>query len=197
MNQLTAIFLGPQGCGKGTQLQLVKEFLLKNDPSRNVVDVGMGKLLRELESKDTYAGRRTKEILAGGNLIPYAISTARFSDFLVDNLIKGDEHLLIDGFPRTREQVPTLDSALEFFERKNPVVVVVNISEEESLKRLLARGRSDDTEEGIRQRLKWSHEQMMPNIESFRNNPTYRVIDIFGERPIEVVHQDIVAQIGV
>ncbi len=196
VQQLTAIFLGTQGSGKGTQLQLVKDYLATHDPNRGVVHVEMGKLLRALQAEDTYAGHRTKELLEGGNLIPYAISAAKFALYLVDNVKAGDEHVLIDGFPRTADQVPTLDSAMQFFDRKDIVVVNLNISDDEAIKRLLPRGRYDDTAESIRKRLAWSREQTLPNIEWFRKTPGYRVADIFGERPIEVVHQDILTALG-
>lgn len=155
----------------------------------------MGKSLRELATQDSYTGKVTNEILVGGGLIPYAISASRFALYLMENIKKGNEHLMIDGFPRTSEQVPTLDSAMEFFKRENPTVVVVNISDEEAIKRLLARGRNDDTEESIRKRLAWSREQTMPNLAWFRAQARYRVIEINGERPIEEVHADIVSQV--
>lgn len=197
MEKQTLIFLGTQGSGKGTQSGLLKDFLSERDTSRPVVQVGMGKLMRELETEDTYAGRRAKEILAGGNLIPYAVSTARFTNYLLSNLTTNEEHLLIDGYPRTPEQVPALDSAMEYFNRDKVVVVHLDISEEEAIKRLLPRKRYDDTEEGIRKRLKWSREQTMPNIEWFRKHgERYSVVDVFGERPVEEVQADIRRKLG-
>ncbi len=197
MDKQTLIFLGTQGSGKGTQLGLLKDFIAEKDSSRAVVQVGMGKLMRDLQEEATYAGRRAKEILAGGNLIPYAVSTARFTNFLLNNLVTGEEHLLIDGYPRTPEQVPALDSAMEYFGRGKVTVVHLDISEEEAVKRLLPRKRYDDTEEGIRSRLKWSREQTLPNLEWFRKHPErYGVIDVFGERPIEDVQSEIRQKLG-
>ncbi len=196
MDKQTLIFLGTQGSGKGTQLELLKKHIAETD-QRPLVQVGMGKLMRELENENTYAGRRAKEILAGGNLIPYAVSTARFTNYLINNLTTGEEHLMIDGYPRTPEQVPALDSAMEYFKRESVTVVVLNISDEEAVKRLIPRGREDDTEEGIRQRLKWSREQTMPNIEWFKaHGARYKVVEVFGERPIEEVQKEIQQKLG-
>ncbi|MBY0293858.1 nucleoside monophosphate kinase, partial [Patescibacteria group bacterium] len=103
---------------------------------------------------------------------------------------------IIDGFPRTADQVPALDSALDFFEAKPVTVVCINISDEEAVTRLLKRGRSDDTEEGIRARLKWSREETMPNIAWFRSQPSYKVLDIEGERSVEEIQKDIITQLG-
>lgn len=197
MDKQTLIFLGTQGSGKGTQINLVKEWLGANDPSRKIVHFEMGKNLRELAMRENYAGKHADEILKGGGLIPYAVSCAIFSQYLVNNFQTGEEHLIIDGFPRTADQVPALHSGMEYFKRDKVTVVVLNISDEEAVKRLLPRGRNDDTEEGIKKRLQWSREQTMPNIEWFKQHgPQYSVIEVFGERPIEEVQAEIRQKLG-
>lgn len=197
MNKQTLIFLGPQGSGKGTQIQLLKDYIAAKDPVRSLVHFEMGKQLRELATKDSYTGKLTNEILLAGGLIPYAISASLFAQYLMDNVQTGDEHIIIDGFPRTATQVPTLDSALtEFYKRPTPTVVCINISDDEAVTRLLKRGRHDDTEESIRKRLAWSRKDTMPNIEWFRANPLYHVIDIDGERTVEEIHADVLAKLN-
>ena len=130
VNKQTLIFLGPQGSGKGTQIQLLKEYLAAKD-ERSVVHFEMGKGLRDLATRDDFTGKKTAEILHGGGLIPYAISCSVFSQYLMNN-VKGEEHIIIDGFPRTADQVPALDSALDFFNAKPVIVVCINISDEEA-----------------------------------------------------------------
>lgn len=196
VDQITTIFLGPQGCGKGTQIDLLKKYLQSRDATRSIAHFEMGKVLRDRATKDDYTGRLTKEILAGGNLIPYVISASLFSLYLMDTVRQGDEHLIIDGFPRTADQVPALDSAMVFYNRTQVYVVCISISDEEAVTRLMKRGRADDTEEGIRKRLQWSREQTMPNVKWFREQPRYHVLDIDGERTVEVIHADILQKLG-
>lgn len=195
VNKQTLVFLGPQGSGKGTQIQLLKEYIASKD-TRSIVHFEMGKGLRELATRSDFTGTKTDTILKGGGLIPYAISCSVFTQYLMDQYT-GQEHLIVDGFPRTADQVPALDSAFEFFEVKPVTIVCINISDEEAVTRLLKRGRSDDTEESIRERLKWSREQTMPNIAWFRSQPSYKVLDIEGERSIEEIQKDIIAQLGI
>jgi adenylate kinase len=197
MRPQTLIFIGPQGSGKGTQIDLLKQHIAAQDPARPIVHFEMGKNLRDLATKDNFTGRHTNDILVQGGLIPYAVSASLFAQYLMNNLPTNEEHIVIDGFPRTATQVPMLDSALiEFYNRKNPTVVVITISDEEAVQRLLKRGRNDDTEESIRARLKWSAEETMPNIEWFRKNSNYRVVDIDGERSVEEIQTDIRATLG-
>ncbi len=195
MNQLTVVFLGPQGCGKGTQIELLKEYLYTHDAGRKVVHFEMGKQLRELASRDGYTPEKVRQVLSAGELISYFISSAQFSNYLIDHM-HGSEHLIVDGFPRQADQVPALHSAMQFYDRKKTFVICINISDDEAVARLLKRGRHDDTEESIRHRLKWSREETIPNIAWFRTQPMYEVVDIDGERSTDEVHADIVARLG-
>jgi adenylate kinase len=192
VERLTAIFLGPQGCGKGTQVQLFKEYLAAHDSGRRIVHVEMGKLLRELAGNDTYTSKLLAESLADGQLTAYFITEVVFGGYLIREM-QGDEHLIIDGFPRMTEQVASLQSALKFYKRDNATVVLINISDEVAIERLLKRGRADDTEDSIRKRLNWSRSQTIPNIELFRSQPNFTVLDINGEQTVQQVQADIIS----
>jgi len=110
--------------------------------------------------------------------------------------MKGNEHLITDGFPRTEDQAHVLDSAMRFYERKQPTVLHITLSEGEAMKRLTKRGRSDDTEAGIRERLQWNREQAMPLNDWFKKNSLYRFLEIDGDRSVEDIHADILNKLG-
>ncbi len=187
MQSQTVIFLGPQGCGKGTQLKLLADFLRQTDPSRAVLSPAMGSLLRSLAEGDTYAGSLLRPVLEHGELVEYAVSVPLFGNYLLENL-KDDEHVLIDGFPRSIEQVTFLDSAVRFYNRHDPLVIRIEISDEESLRRLALRKRSDDTPEAIRSRLAWTRKAEKEIEEWFRKHPSFRFVELDGAGTIEETH---------
>lgn len=195
MNQQTLIFLGPQGSGKGTHAKELESDLTKLDPARPVVHFEMGKNLRDIASQGSYTGTLLHEIISRGELVPFNISSSVLSTYLMQNM-KGDEHLIIDGFPRSDTQMEVLDATMKFYNRQNPVVVHINISDEEGLKRLLLRGRADDTEENIKKRLAWTRAEWEKILDRMQKNPIYRILEIDGNHSIEEVHRDILSKLG-
>ena len=195
MQQQTIIFLGPQGCGKGTHAEMLEAYLAKTDPARGVLYFSAGKQLRAFVEQKNYTADLNRSIIAAGGLLPTFLSVHVFSEQLMREM-KGNEHLIVDGFPRTEDQVPLLDSAMRFYKREMPTVVYINISDEEAVKRLIKRGRADDTESAIRTRLAWTREHMEPILAWFKANPMYKVVEINGEQTIEAVHNDIDKALG-
>lgn len=196
MDRKTLLFLGPQGSGKGTQVQLLKEALGKRDPNRVIVHFEAGGALRAFSATQGYTQDLVNASLARGELQPLFVTGFVMAQAFISSM-KGDEHLIVDGFPRSLEQLSVFDSAMKFYKREKPTLLYVNVSDEECIKRLLKRGRSDDTEESIRNRLSWTRNQVMPTVEWFRKNPEYQVIDVDGERTVEEIHQDILQKLDI
>lgn len=194
MNQQTFIFLGPQGSGKGTHASELENDLKKLDPARAIVHFEMGKNLRELAAQDSYTSKLMQGVMSRGELVPFNISSSVFSNYLIKNL-NGDEHIIIDGFPRSETQMDVVDTTMAFYARENPTVVHINISDEIGIKRLLLRGRADDTEDTIRRRLAWSREEWGKILERLQKNPIYRVLEINGDQTIDEVHKEILEKL--
>ena len=195
MNPLTILFLGPQGSGKGTHVDLLSKELAHLDPTRAVVSFEAGKHLRELAAGEDYTAILARERMSKGDLLPLFLSTRAFSNYLAQSMQK-DCHLFIDGFPRTHDQLPVFDSAMQFYGRAMPKVISINISDEEAVKRLIVRKRADDTEEGIKKRLTWTRQQSGAIHEWFRGNQMYQFMEINGDQSIEMVHKDILAALN-
>ncbi len=192
MDIKTVIFIGPQGSGKGTQIEKLKAVLEARD-RRRVVDIQTGRRFRALAAtQETFAEDKIATTLNSGILQPDFITTVLWGRAMLDQL-DDKSHLLIDGFPRTVGQIPDLDDAFHFFERG--AIDVVNLATPEAVvrTRMESRARLDDTSDSIEERLRWYREETLPVIEYYRNRPNTRVHDIDGTLSIDDVHAAIIA----
>jgi adenylate kinase family enzyme len=108
----------------------------------------------------------------------------------------GTQHVIMDGMPRKLHEAGVVNSCLEFYGFQKPWVINIDISNEESRKRLLARKRVDDNDGEITRRLAWYETDVEPTIEYYDGNPKYNFLKIPGERTIEEIHADIVKRLG-
>jgi adenylate kinase len=147
------ILFGPPGSGKGTQSEkLILKYGLKH--------LSTGDLLRSEIAQQTPLGVEAKKIMDKGQLVPDEVVIGMISSALDANPeAKG---FLFDGFPRTAAQAEALDKLLELKETSIRVMLALEVTEEELVRRLLKRGetsdRSDDTNENvIRERIAVYH----------------------------------------
>ncbi len=196
MQPTTVIFIGPQGSGKGTQIEQLTKVITEKDPLRRVVDIQTGRRFRALAAKhETYAERKIGETLDTGALQPDFLTHILWGQAMLDQL-DPKSHLLIDGFPRTVQQAEVLDDALEFFERETLHVVNLDTPEEVVRKRMYERARADDTEDSIETRLRWYREDTLPVLDYYQVRPDTVVHDIDGTASIEEVHQQILTALN-
>jgi|SRR3989344_6395420 len=191
----TFIFIGRSGCGKGTQAKLLEKKLIEKENSK-VLTLETGAKFREFLAGNSYASILSKQIYERGELQPDFLAVYMWAEYLIKEM-KGGEHLILDGVARRPRETLVLDTALRFFERKNPVVIHVDVSREWSKERLKARGRMDDIDEvEVEKRLNWYDTEVTLAIEWFRKTPDYKVLDIKGEQPIESVHKEIMEKLS-
>ncbi len=119
---MTFVIMGPQGCGKGTQAKMLAEEF-------GVEHVSIGDVLRREVSNKTPIGVKIGPYMREGKLIP-----AELNKEVVKNLLEKNKNVLLDGFPRSLDQAKFLLSITNL-----KAVIVINISEEESLRRLSKR----------------------------------------------------------
>ncbi len=187
----TVIFIGPQGSGKGTQIERLKTVLEEDDERRRVVDIQSGRRFRSLAAKqETFAEDKIAETLDTGILQPDFLSAVLWGQAMVDQL-DPKSHLLIDGFPRTVGQIPDLEDAFRFFERGAVDVINLVTPEEVVRARMQGRARADDTTESIEERLRWYREDTLPVVEYYRARPNTVVHNIDGTHGIDDVHAQI------
>lgn len=196
MNPQTIIFIGPQGSGKGTQIERLKVAMIAADPMRQVIDIQTGRRFRSLAQKqEGYTEEHVHETLDSGVLQPLFLSVVLWGDAMRERL-DPDRHLLIDGFPRTVHEAQVLESALAFYKRNDITVINLETPEEVVRKRMEGRARPDDTPESIEARLKWYREETLPVVDYYRNHEHVKVVDIDGTMNIEEVQAAILQGIG-
>ena len=195
MRPVTVLFMGSQGAGKGTQARLLIEYLEKNDPDHKVLFHNAGSRFREFVEGDSFTQKIVRASLERGELQPVFFSVLLWTQSFIDKVTSNDIHFVIDGSPRSLLEAEVLEDALEFYKHENSVVLYINIDAEIAVERLVKRGRSDDTEEGIRERHKWHEEQTLPIVEYYRKRPYCAVIEIDGNGTVEEVHKDIVEKL--
>ena len=196
MSPQTFILFGASGSGKGTQAQLLIDYLEENDKDRQTIYIETGQKFRDfIESEKSLTIDLTKEVMTTGGLLPEFLPIWMWSEFLIKN-ITGNENLILEGLSRREHEAPVLDSAMKFYKREKPNVISIEVSKKWSTERLLARGRGDDNEADIAKRLDWYYENVMRAIEYFKNDSYYNFISINGEQTIEKVHTDIMEKLG-
>jgi len=132
------VFLGPPGSGKGTQAKmLVDKFGFHY--------IATGDIFRWHMNNNTELGKKIREYLERGELVPDSITIMVVGDALTK--ASNNDKFIFDGFPRTINQARELDKLLESMGLKVDIVIYLNVSKEEAIKRLLARGRHDDKPE--------------------------------------------------
>jgi len=191
MQPQTIIFIGPQGSGKGTQIEMLYSVLSEKDPARRIVDIQTGRRFRALVAKqETFAERKVARTLDTGELQPDFLVHLLWGQAMLEQL-DDKSHLLVDGFPRTVTQAEVLEEALDFFERDNLCVINLDTPEEVVRERMVARARDDDTTESIETRLTWYREDTLPVLDFYRVRPDTVVHDIDGTASIADVHKQI------
>jgi adenylate kinase len=213
---MNLIILGPQGSGKGTQANLLVE-------KKNLFHLETGKIFRNEIAQKTDLGIEAAKFVNQGKLVPDEIIAKILSQNLsAENFKKG---ILFDGFPRNLAQAELFEKELVKYEAAIDKVIYLNISLEESLKRLMARrscpqchrgynlvtippknsdicddcgvhliAREDETEEAIKERLAAYQKETAPLVNYYQQKNI--LLEINGERPIDVIHQEILRKLG-
>jgi len=210
---MNLIFLGAPGAGKGTQAKKVSE-------KYGIPQISTGDMLREAVAKGTELGKKAKEYMDKGELVP---------DEIVIGIVKErlqqpdcERGFILDGFPRTLAQAKALDEMLKELNKKIDGVINIAVPEEEVVKRIVNRRtcrncgavyhliynppkednkcdkcggelyqRDDDKEETVRERFRVYKQNTEPLIDYYRKKGV--LYDVDGTKDINGVWEEIVA----
>jgi adenylate kinase len=170
------VLMGPPGSGKGTQAQALAERL-------RIPAVSTGDIFRANVAAGTELGNRAQGFVDAGEYVPDELTNAMVRERLAAE--DTGPGFLLDGYPRTLDQVEVLDEFLANQDRKLDAAVVLEVDPEHLVQRLLRRAelehRSDDTEDVIRRRLQVYNEQTRPLIKVYDDRGLVIPVDGTGE----------------
>lgn len=208
------ILLGPPGCGKGTQADLLED-------GRGIIQLSTGDMLRAAVAAGSEVGKKAKAVMEAGELVSDAIVIGIISDRLEEpDLAKG---FTLDGFPRTVPQAEALERLLKDKDLNIDHVIELEVDENALVERITGRfscarcgegyhdkykqpktegvcdecgstefkRRADDTEETVRNRLKEYHRETAPIADFYRAKGLHKGVD--GMAPIDEVTTQIAA----
>jgi adenylate kinase len=183
MRPRRVLLLGPPGAGKGTQAQRLVAKL-------GVPQVSTGDMLRAAVAARSPVGRQAQSYMDRGELVPDAVVIGLAEERLGRADATG---FVLDGFPRTAAQARALDALLHRLGRSLQRVVSIRVDDDELVERLLRRsrleGRSDDSPETVRNRMRVYREQTAPLIEHYRALGV--LADVDGRGSVEEVERRI------
>jgi adenylate kinase len=215
MSELNLILLGPPGAGKGTQAERLRDDF-------DLAYIATGDMLRAAVAEGTELGQKAREYMDRGDLVPDDIIIG-----VILERVKGDDArdgFLLDGFPRTIAQAEALEKALAQLGRKLTAVLMIEVPDEEIVRRLSGRRvsksgrvyhvefdppkhegrcdvdgsalvqRDDDKPETIRKRLDVYHQQTAPLVQYYEDRGLLRRFD--GTRSPTEVHDHIRATVA-
>jgi adenylate kinase len=166
---MRVVLLGPPGAGKGTQAEKLAEKL-------QIPHLSTGELFRHNISTGTKLGLEAKRYLDAGDLVPSELT----NELVDDRLTEPDtaDGFILDGYPRSVPQAQALHDMLERRGTQLDAVVEFRVPEDELLERLRSRGRADDTDEVILNRMNVYRDETAPLLEYYRGE--LRTVDAVG-----------------
>jgi adenylate kinase len=169
------LLIGPPGAGKGTQAARLAE-------SYGIPAISTGDIFRFNVKNETELGKLAKSFMDRGEYVPDSVTNDLVRDRL--NMDDAAPGFLLDGYPRTADQVNELDSILDEHGKSLDAVILLTADTDEIVRRLLNRaieqGRADDTEDVIRRRLEVYEAETAPLTSVYASRGLVIMVDGLG-----------------
>ena len=184
-DKLTLVVLGRSGSGKGTQAY----FILRHLKKAGVFHLETGRFLRDLIARKNVTTELARtRIMERGELFPWWFPIFLWMRELIEHG-NADKHIVGDGTPRRLAEAHLIDEIMAWHGRPLPVCIYVDVSRGEARRRLLGRGRADDTSAAIENRLDYFPRDVVPVLRHYARHG--RLVRVNGEQSPELVAKEI------
>jgi adenylate kinase len=177
---LRVVMLGAPGSGKGTQAERLAGVL-------GIPAISTGEMLRAAVAAGSSLGRKVEAVMAEGKLVDDDL----MAEVVRDRLSRPDARrgFLLDGYPRTGAQAQTLEEVLRGQGKSLDHVLYLEVPEDVLVERARGRGRADDSETVVRERLRVYRDSTQPLVEHYRREGLLRTVP--GDRAVETITADL------
>lgn len=194
--QYAFIFIGRSGCGKGTQVDHLREYLAEKNIGETL-HIETGVEFREFITGTGPTNIHSKAVYESDERQPDFLACYMWTHVMIRDYKQG-MHAIFDGTPRSLSEAMVLETALKFYKFDKAFVINLDVSRAWSEKHLLARGRSDDANmDKITKRLNWFDTDVVLAVNYFAGNSFFTTLTIAGEQTIPEVHAEIVKGLGI
>lgn len=192
----TFIFVGRSGSGKGTQLELLKNYISNKNTDTKIKSIVMGGVYRDFFKEPGYVQDIARDVsMVQGKFQPDFLTNALFVRSTID-VVDEDSILFFDGYPRTIGQLGIIKELLQYVKRENGIVINIDVSRENVKERMLLRARGDDNDNAIENRLNEYDKFILPMFEVIKSDAFFKYIEIDGEGKIEDINVDIINKLS-
>lgn len=193
----TFIFIGRSGSGKGTQLELLKEYLEKNYKDTEIKTIVMGDIFRSFFKEGGFFQDVARDVsMKQGKFQPDFLTNALFIRKSIDT-IDNKSFLFFDGYPRNIDQSEVIKDLLKYIGINEATVINIDVSRENVKERMLSRGRGDDNENAIENRLNEYDKFIVPMIDSIKSDNFFKYLEVNGDGKIEDIHKNIINSLNI
>jgi len=183
-DKLTLVILGRSGSGKGTQARRIVARLR----SLGGLHVSTGELIRKFMRGRSPAAAIARRVMKQGGLHPSWLAAYLWLGLIV---VKGGgtRHLIFDGACRRLFEAKLLDEVMVWYGRPLPLCIYIDVARKEAMRRLLGRGRADDTVPAIKKRLDYFSRDVVPVLRYYQNRG--RMIRVDGSSAPGIVAKEL------
>jgi adenylate kinase len=189
-NTYAIILVGKSGSGKGTQGEFIRKYFQDKFPTKPFYEISTGKKFRDFQAGESYSAELSRKINEHGMLQPEFLAVWNWGTMMIEQIQKPG-NIMFDGVPRRYDEALILDSAVKFFNFEKRLVIEIEVSNEECVKRMLERGRGDDNVDAIKKRLTWYERSVLPALDWYKTHRGYEILQINGEQSVEEIQKTI------